>query len=49
MKECKLSIINTAIGKRYLIVTGCKSKEFKTENGARRWAKNNGYKVNNIF
>lgn len=46
MKECNLSIINTTIGKRYLIVTASKSREFKTENGARRWAKKNSYKVN---
>lgn len=49
MKECSLSIINTTIGKRFLIVTGWKSKEFKTENGARRWAKTNGYKINSNF
>ena len=46
MKQCKLSIINTTVGKKYLIVTSSKSKEFKTENGARRWAKRNGYIVN---
>ena len=46
MLECKLSIINTTSGKRYLIVTNSKSKTFKTENGARKWAKRNNYKVN---
>lgn len=45
MKQCTLSIINTTIGKRYLIVTASKSREFKTENGARRWVKRNGYQV----
>ena len=45
MKKCKLTIINTTTGKKYLIVTGSKSKEFKTENGARNWAKKNDYKV----
>lgn len=49
MKECSLSIINTTAGKRYLIVTGYRSKTFKTENGARNWAKRNGYKVNSIL
>lgn len=49
MKEyknpCKLGLINTTIGKRYLIVTGCKSKEFKTLKGAENWAKKNNYKI----
>jgi hypothetical protein len=41
----KLTLINTTSGKRYLIVTSSKSKTFKTENGARNWAKRNGYKI----
>lgn len=45
MKECKISIINTTCGKRYLIVTSAKSKEFKTLKGAEKWAKNNNYKI----
>lgn len=49
MKECKLSIITTTIGKRFLIVTSSRSKEFKTEAGARKWAKRNGYKVNSYL
>lgn len=46
MKECNLTKINTTTGEKYLIVTNSKSKEFKTENGARKWAKSNGYKIN---
>lgn len=45
MKSCNLSIINTTCGPRYLIVTGSKSKEFKTLKGAERWAKRNDYKI----
>ena len=45
MKKCKLSLINTTVGKRYLIVTNSKSKEFKTLKGAENWAKKNEYKI----
>lgn len=45
MKSCNLSIINTTCGPRYLIVTCCSSKEFKTLKGAERWAKRNGYQI----
>lgn len=45
MKICKLTMINTSCGMKYLIVTGARSKEFKTENGARNWAKRNNYKI----
>ena len=50
MKEyknpCKLSLINTTCGMRYLIVTCSKSKEFKTLKGAENWANKNNYKNN---
>ncbi len=49
MKEyknpCKLSLINTTCGMRYLIVTCSKSKEFKTLKGAENWANKNNYKI----
>lgn len=42
---CKLSLINTTAGIRYLIVTSSKSKEFKTLKGAENWANKNNYKI----
>lgn len=45
MKSCTLSIINTTCDPRYLIVTGSKSKEFKTLKGVERWVKRNEYKI----
>lgn len=44
----KLSEINTTTGKRYLIVTNAKSKEFKTLKGAERWAIKNNYKIERV-
>jgi len=43
--SCKLSLINTTSGVRYLIVTSSKSKEFKTLKGAENWAYKNNYKI----
>lgn len=45
MKECKIGLINTTVGTRYIVLTSSKSKEFKTLKGAERWAKNNNYKI----
>lgn len=39
MKEYIIHVINTTVGKRYLVVTYSKSKEFKTEKGARNYIK----------
>lgn len=49
MKEyknpCKLMLINTTSGKKYLITTASKSREFKTLKGAENWAHKNNYKI----
>ena len=45
MKKCTLTKINTTIGEKYLIVTNCRSKEFKTEKGALKFITSNGYKI----
>lgn len=49
MKEyknpCQLGEIQTTCGKRWLVVTYTKSKEFKTLKGARNWIEKNKYKV----
>jgi len=42
---CKLYLINTTSGVRYLIVTSSRSKEFKTLKGAEKWATKNDYKI----
>ena len=45
MNICKISLINTTAGKRFLVVTNSRSKEFKTKNGAIKWAIKNNYKI----
>ena len=45
MNTCKISLINTTDGKRFLVVTNSRSKEFKTKNGAIKWAIKNNYKI----
>lgn len=45
MKECKMCKINTTVGEKFLVVTACRSKEFKTEKGAIKWITNNQYKL----
>ena len=45
MKECKICKINTTVGEKFLVVTASRSKEFKTEKGAIKWANNNEYKI----
>ena len=45
MNTCKISLINTTAGKRFLVVTNSRSKEFKTKNGAIKWAIKNNYKI----
>ena len=45
MVECKIAIINTTNGKRFLAVANYKSRTFKTELGAIKWAKKNEFKI----
>lgn len=49
MKEyknpCQLGEIQTTCGKRWLVVTYSKSKEFKTLAGAKRWIEKNNYRI----
>lgn len=45
MKECTINKINTTVGIKYLAVTLSKSKEFKTQKGAERWVRKNGYSI----
>ena len=48
MNLCKIMLINTTAGKKYLLCTYSKSKEFKTLKGAENWAKKNNYKIERI-
>ena len=45
MNKCKMAKINTTVGEKYLVVTASRSKEFKTENGAKKWIINNNYEI----
>lgn len=40
--NAKIMEINTTIGKKWLVCTLSKSREFKTLNGAIRWCLKNG-------
>lgn len=42
---CQLMQINTTIGVKFLITTPSRSREFKTLNGAERWAQKNNCKI----
>lgn len=45
MIAAKYSQINTTVGKKWLVVTNCKSKEFKTLKACLNWINKNGYKA----
>ena len=45
MKKATLTKINTTIGEKYLVVTNCKSKEFKTEKGAIKYLVADNYTI----
>lgn len=42
---CTLNEINTTDGKKWLVVTYSRSKDFKTLQGAKKWIEKNNYRI----
>lgn len=48
MVNAKYSLINTTVGKKWLVITNCQSKMFKTEKGCLNWINKKGYKATRV-